>query len=413
MKRTIFISFFLLPLVLAQEKGKADKNFQKKDSPSILIEEQQDNDQRYQHLKTFSDVLNIIESSYVRKMSTEQLTKGAIKGMIRELDPYSHFLSAEELNTFKEEARGQFKGFGIELAIKNKLLIVISVLENSPAQAAGLKAGHIIIKVNNQKTIGLNRKEINNLLKTKMKGKISLLIKEPNSKKINQLKLRSKIIDVHSVSYQDLGNQFLYIRINTFTKRTFSEMQKIINKYKKKEDHTLRSDLKGLILDLRGNPGGLFEPAIKIADLFIKKGIIVNIKGRMKDHDQTFKASSYNTFSGFPILVLIDSYSASSAEILAGALQENKRAILLGRKSFGKGSVQSLIPMEDGNAVKLTIAHYYTPNGHSIHEQGIQPDIELKVKETTDTEDTDFLQAVSLLKMFQFFSFATSAPSDP
>ncbi|MYE07892.1 MAG: S41 family peptidase [Oligoflexia bacterium] len=413
MIRTIFLSFFLLPSVLAQEKVKSDKNFQKEDSSSVLVLKQQNNDHRYKHLKTFSDVLNIIESSYVRKISTEQLTQGAIKGMIKELDPHSHFLSAEELNTFKQEAKGQFKGFGIELAIKNKQLIVIAVLANSPAQAAGLKAGHIVIQINNQKTIGLNRKEINNLLKNKMKNKISLLIKDPNSKKTNQIELQSKIIDVHSVSYRDLGNQFLYIRINTFTKRTFSEVQKAINKYKKKEGHISHFDLKGLLLDLRGNPGGLFESAIKIADLFIKQGIIVSIKGRVKDHDQTFKASSYNTLSDFPMLVLIDSYSASSAEILAGALQENNRAILLGRKSFGKGSVQSLIPLEDGNGVKLTVAHYYTPKGHSIHEQGIQPDIEFKLKESAATEDTDFLQAISLLKMFKFFNFATSPPSGP
>ena len=423
-----FISFFLLPPVLAQED--------------------QNNDQRYKHLKTFSDVLHIIETSYVRKMSTEQLIQGAIKGMIKELDPHSHFLSADELKTFKKEARGRFRGFGMELEIKNKQLIVISVLENSPAQTAGLKAGHIITQINNQKTVGLNKKEINELLKNKMEGKINIFIRDPNSKKTRQLDLIPKIIDIQSVSYKDLGDQFLYIRINTFTERTLGEIRKIISKYEINNHSASYTYLKGMILDLRGNPGGLFEPAVKIADLFIKKGTLVSIKGRENSNEQIFKAFSHGTMSDFPMLVLIDAYSASSAEILAGALQENNRAILLGRKSFGKGSVQSLIPMNHGNAVKLTVAHYYTPKGHSIHKLGIQPDIEFKLKaviapsffldETekplkntkdstkkptpskqssnivlTGPEDTDFHQAVSLLKMFKFFSFASGLPSDP
>ena len=371
-----------------------------------------DLDKKYQHLKVFSDVLYTIEKAYVREVSSEKLVQGAVKGMIKELDPHSHFLPAKQLKVFKQEATGQFSGLGLELAIKNKQPIILSVLEDSPASKAGMKAGQIILQINNKKTTGLNREEISNLLKSRRGKKFSITVKDPNSKKNHQVQLRAELISFKSVLYKDIGDQFLYVRINAFTERTLREVRKIMNKYK---------HLKGLILDLRGNPGGLLESSIQVADLFIKKGTIVSIKGRLKDYEQVFQAHSSEALINFPMIVLIDTYSASAAEILAGALKENKRAMLLGRKSFGKGSVQSLIHLDQGNAVKLTVAHYHTPNGNSIHEKGIEPHIELKQPlpsdqskpvQFTSKEDTDFHQAFSFLKMFRYFNPVSSQSSD-
>ncbi len=363
-----------------------------------------DLDKKYQHLKVFSDVLYTIEKAYVREVSSEKLVQGAVKGMMKELDPHSHFLPAKQLKVFKQEATGQFSGLGLELAIKNKQPIILSVLEDSPASKAGMRAGQIILQINNKKTTGLNREEISNLLKSRRGKKFNITVKDPNSKKNHQMQLRAEIVSFKSVSYKDIGDQFLYVRINAFTERTLREVRKIMNRHK---------NLKGFILDLRGNPGGLLESAIQVADLFIKKGTIVSIKGRLKDYEQVFQAHSSEAFINFPMIVLIDTYSASAAEILAGALKENKRAMLLGRKSFGKGSVQSLIHLDQGNAVKLTVAHYYTPNGNSIHEKGIEPHIELKQSlpsdqskpvQFTSKEDMDFQQAFSFLKMFRYFN---------
>ncbi len=405
----------------------------------------QEKDKRYKSLKTLLDVLHTIETSYVRELPPEQLIQGAIKGMIGELDTHSHFLPTEQLKTFKKQSKGRFSGFGMELAIRNKKIIIISVLENSPASKAGIKKGHILLQINQQKTADLNKAEIYKLLKTRRGQKINITLKAPKLNKIRQVQLRSEMISVQSVSHKDLGDQSLYIRINHFTERTSREIRKIMDTYQKEshgknnsvckmerqaaKDKSERSHaisnpegkqksdpfckkIASLILDIRSNPGGLFESAIKVADLFIERGDIVHIKGRLKEHEQKFKAHSPGTLPYFPMLVLIDSYSASSAEILAGALKENKRALLLGRKSWGKGSVQSLIPVNNGNAVKLTVAHYYTPMGNSIHEKGVQPHVELKQPVFSDEskdllltgpEDTDFQQALSFLKMFKHF----------
>ena len=369
-----------------------------------LAQGDQNKNQRYENLKIFSDMLHIIEKYYVQEIPVEKLVQGAINGMIKTLDLHSHFLPEEQLKKFTKEATGQFSGIGIEVAIQKHKVVVISVLEDSPAHKASVKSGHIILQINDKKTIGLNKVEISKLLSGRRGKKFNILIKEPDSKDIRYVKLQSKIISFRSVVHKNLGDQFAYIRINTFTERTLREIRKIINKYKKPT---------GLILDLRGNPGGLFESAIKVADLFIKKGTIVSIKGRLKHYEKVFKAHSSNTLPHFPMVVLIDTYSASAAEILAGALKENKRAMLLGRKSFGKGSVQSLIQMDKGNAIKLTVAHYYTPKGNSIHEQGIHPHVELKEPvpsdksksiQFTSVEDTDFRQASSFLKMFRYFN---------
>ncbi len=393
-----------------------------------LLSDKQDDSHRYQNLKIFSNVLSTIEKSYVQEISSKELIQGAINGMLRELDPHSHFLQEEQLKQFKKEVRGQFSGLGLELTIKNKHPVIISVLQNSPARKAGLYPGQIILQINSKKTLGLNKMEISNMLKGHRGKEFHLTVKGPDSKKIHKVRMKSKFITVQSVVSKNFGSGMLYIRINAFTERTSREIRKIMSKYtnlldcvSKKPAIKNPSQEKtqrlckwvGVILDLRGNPGGVFDSAIKVADLFMSKGTIVSVKGRIKSYDKIFKARSQNTFSNFPMLVLIDAYSASAAEVLAGALKENKRAMLLGRKSFGKGSVQSLLPVDSENAIKLTVAHYYTPKGNSIHKQGIIPDIEFSKPLLTDEskyvrfaseEDTDLKQALHLLKMFRYFS---------
>lgn len=417
----IFFGWFLFCWVLASanlafsQEGLADN---------------QDDSIRYQNLKIFSNVLNAIEKSYVRKISSKQLIQGAINGMLKELDPHSHFLSEEQLKQFKKEVRGQFSGLGLELTIKKNRPVIISVLENSPARKANLLPGQIILQINGKKTLGLNKIEVSNMLKGHRGKEFHFTVKGPDSKKIHQARMKSQFIAVKSVVTKDFGNGKFYIRINAFTERTAQEIRTVMDKYipypldfcsskksgHKKSEHGKNQQLckwMGVILDLRSNPGGVFDSAIKVADLFMATGTIVSVKGRLKSYEKIFKAHSQNTFSDFPMLVLIDAYSASAAEVLAGALKENKRALLLGQKSFGKGSVQSLVPVDSKNAIKLTVAHYYTPKGNSIHKKGIMPDIEFSKASLTDKlkyiqfaseEDTDFQQALYLLKMFRDFS---------
>lgn len=363
-----------------------------------------DSEKRFKYLKRFSDVLYIIEKSYVKKKSANKLIQSAITGMVKQLDPYSYFLPPEEFKNFITQAKGQFSGFGMELEMKNKKPVIISVLQNSPARQSGMKPGQIILQINNKKTAGLSKQEISKLLKSKRGTQFKFVVQDADLKNIYTLKLRTQFISFKSVIHKDLKDQFFYIRINAFTDRTAQEIQKIIKKYKKPA---------GLLLDLRGNPGGLFNSAIQVADLFIKKGIIVSVKGRAKNEEKLFKAHEVGTVLNCPILVLIDGYSASAAEILAGALKDNKRAYLLGRTSFGKGSVQTLIPLDHGSAVKLTVAYYYTPNGLSINKKGIKPHVEFKKPKYfdkqksiifTSKQDTDFHKALSFLKVFKFFN---------
>ena len=375
-------------------------------------QEEKDKDKIYEHLRVFSDVLHAIEKSYVREVSTEKLIQGAIKGMIKELDPHSHFLPAKQVKVLQKESEGQFRGLGMELEMKDKHPIVISVLEDSPAHKAGLQPGQIILKINNKKTDGLNKMEISQLMKKRKGKKFNILVKDPISNKNREVRVKADLVFFKSVSHKVLEDRLLYIRINIFTERTSREIIKVMDKNKKPA---------GLILDLRGNPGGLLESAIKVANLFIKEGTIVHIKGRMEEYEQMFQAHFANTVADFPMIVLIDNYSASAAEILAGALKEHKRAVLLGRKSFGKGSVQSLIPLAQNNAVKLTVAHYHTPDGNSIHKKGIEPHLKLKAPvssneskpvQLTGKEDTDFHQALSFLKMFRHFRLKDSSSYD-
>ena len=370
-------------------------------------------DQRYESLKILLDTLNLVEQSYVQPVSTQKLIQGAINGMMKELDPHSYFLNAEELKKLETQASGRFKGIGVDFAVKEKKLIIISVFKNSPAWRVGLKPGDEIISINNKQMGGLNVKEVTgqlNGVRTNRRGQqLMIEVKSKNQESSRKLVLKPEHINLQSVEHKMVRDQFLYIHIQAFTERTHKEVRGIL-----KKNETIR----GVILDLRGNPGGLLDSAVKVADLFIKTGVIVSVKGRLPDYEQVFYAHSKGTRVDFPLVVLIDNYSASAAEVLAGALKDSQRALILGRNSFGKGSVQTLIPIEnekkEKTGIKLTVAHYYTPAGVSIHGVGVKPHIELKQithssKDKaraiifTGERDSDFQQAVHLLKSSGYF----------
>ncbi len=356
-------------------------------------------DVRYEHLKMFSDALFLIEKFYVKEVVLEKLIQSAIQGMTKSLDPYSYFLNATQIRNFKKKIKGTFYGIGIEVAIHNKTPIIISVFDNSPARKAGLQVGDRIVKINGRRIEEGNMQDVSEQFDLKKRRTHSITVVEPQSNRLKTVKLQSSKVRVQSVSYKDLENHLLYIHIHSFMERTYEEFKKIIDSHQ---------EIEGLVLDLRQNPGGLLDSAIRLADLFVSQGILVRIKGREKE--TITRAHSPHTRTGFPIVILIDSYSASATEVLTAALQDNRRAIVMGRKSFGKASVQTLLDVGKEHAIKLTVAYYYTPSGKTIHGKGVVPDVDLKkpIPKTSDKyvvlggeEDTDFQQATSFLKMLK------------
>lgn len=320
-------------------------------------------------LQNFIDVYQIIKNNYVEPIDSKELIYNAMKGMANNLDPHSQFLDKEERDTLFNNINGEFAGIGIEyLKVKNTIK-VIAPLEGTPAYKAGIKAGDIIFKINNKdistfKSVDMAAKQ----LKGKVGEKVTLTLLR--DKKELSFEIKKDIIKVVSTTSKIVSNEFGYVRVSAFQKNTALEVQKEISKINENKE------IKGLIIDLRGNPGGLLDEAINMSDLFLDDSVIVFTK------DRTGTKNYYNAKDGqiireIPMVVLIDGGSASASEIVAGALQDHKRAIIIGSKSFGKGSVQNIIEFNDGNAIKLTTSRYYTPNGRSIQAKGIVPDVEI------------------------------------
>lgn len=320
-------------------------------------------------LQNFIDVYQIIKNNYVEPIDSKELIYNAMKGMANNLDPHSQFLDKEERDTLFNNINGEFAGIGIEyLKVKNTIK-VIAPLEGTPAYKAGIKAGDIIFKINNKdistfKSVDMAAKQ----LKGKVGEKVTLTLLR--DKKELSFEIKKDIIKVVSTTSKIVSNEFGYVRVSAFQKNTALEVQKEISKISENKE------IKGLIIDLRGNPGGLLDEAINMSDLFLDDSVIVFTK------DRTGTKNYYNAKDGqiireIPMVVLIDGGSASASEIVAGALQDHKRAIIIGSKSFGKGSVQNIIEFNDGNAIKLTTSRYYTPNGRSIQAKGIVPDVEI------------------------------------
>ncbi|AHF96920.1 peptidase S41 [Desulfurella acetivorans A63] len=322
-------------------------------------------------IKIFSEVLNIVQSDYVEKIPTSKLIIDAIKGMVSSLDPHSEFLTPQEYKNMQTTMKGHFGGIGIVIDKKDNFLTVVSPLPGTPAYKAGIKANDVILKINN---ISIFRMSLEKAVKL-MRGKPGTYIKLTIARKgVGQpliFKLKRAIIHIKNIDTKLFG-EIGYIKIIQFRDHTASELNNALSKLEKKH-------IKGLILDLRNNPGGLLNEAAKVSNMFINKGVIVSIKGRNPDNDQTIYAKDKPIFKK-PLVVLINSGTASAAEIVTGCLKDHNRAIVIGQRSFGKGNVQDVIPLKGGYALILTVAKYYTPNGFSIQAEGIVPNIEIKKK---------------------------------
>ncbi|HBT04513.1 MAG TPA: peptidase S41 [Thermodesulfobacterium commune] len=343
------------------------------------------NDEIYKYLKLFSQVLKLIEDNYVTEVSPKDLIYGAINGMLNSLDPYSSLMKPEEFKELEIETKGIFTGIGIEITIKDDIITVVAPIEDTPAWKAGIKPGDKILKIEDKPTKGMSLIEAVKLLRGPKGTKVKITILR-NDKDIKEITLVRDVIPIKSVKVKVLEPGYAYVRITKFQEKTHQELIDVLEELEKKE-------LKGIVLDLRYNPGGLLSSAIDVADEFLEKGVIVSIKGKSKDSGMVFEAkpNPSNRKHHYPIVILINHGTASASEIVTGALKDHKRALVLGQKSFGKGRVQTVIPLDDGYAVKLTTAFYYTPSGVCIDKIGISPNIEIPamVEATTKEKSKD------------------------
>ena len=334
----------------------------------------QANDEKtYKSLKLFTEVLEELEKNYVDEVDAEALIHNAIKGMVGNLDPHSSFMPPEAFDDLQDDTKGEFSGIGIVITMKEGILTVVSPIEGTPAYIAGIQAGDIIIKIDDLSTKGMALWEaVGKMRGPRHKKVLITVIREGESLPL-ELALKRDLIPMTSVRSAVLKPGYGYLRVTNFRMNTVEDMETHLEKLEKKS-----GGLKGLIVDLRDNPGGLLDQAIKISDLFLDQGSIVSIKGRLEKNTQVFNAYPGQKDRNYPIVVLINGGSASASEIVAGALQDHSRALILGTPSFGKGSVQTVHPLKNGFGIKYTIARYYTPNGRSIQAKGIQPDIEVE-----------------------------------
>ena len=336
-----------------------------------------------EQLKIFSQIFGRIKKDYVEKVEDKKLLEDAIKGMLNGLDPHSSYLDAEAFKDLREGTSGEFGGLGIEVGTEDGFLKVISPIDDTPAERAGIKAGDLIIRLDNKSVKGMSLDEAVQLMRGKPGTSIMLTISRKNVEKPLKIEIIRDVIKVASVKHKVIEKNLAYIRISQFQARTTQDMLRAINKLKKK----LNGEISGLILDLRNNPGGVLNAAVSVSDSFLEDGLIVYTKGVSKGSKMEFKAGPDDVLDGAPLVVLVNEGSASASEIVAGALQDHKRAVIMGRRTFGKGSVQTIVPITETIAVKLTTARYYTPSGRSIQAEGVVPDIELEELELAKVKD--------------------------
>jgi len=329
------------------------------------------NSKIYPQLDKFAACLGIIEKDYVESVPSEKLIDGAIKGMASVLDPHSNYLTKEEYKEMQISTTGSFGGLGIEIGIRDEILTVITPIEGTPAFKAGIKPGDKIIKIEGKSTSDTSLSEAVRLLRGPRGTAVTITILRKAEEKPFDVKIKRAIIHIKSVKSMMLEPGYGYIKVRNFQTDTAESIDRALKKM---------TQLKGLILDLRYNPGGLLEQAVEVSDLFLDQGKIVYTDGRKREERKTFMAHKNGTYKGFPMIVLINGGTASAAEIVAGALQDHKRALIIGMKSFGKASVQTVMPLSDGSALKITVARYYTPAGRSIQATGIEPDIRVEQK---------------------------------
>jgi carboxyl-terminal processing protease len=336
-------------------------------------------DDTYRQLQTFANVLAIVQKNYVEPVTTKQLVNGAITGMLASLDPHSAYLTPDLYRDLEVETRGSFGGLGIEITMKNDVLTVVSPIEGTPAYNAGIKAGDQILKINDDFTKGMTLTDAVKMMRGPKGSKIRLTIHREGIAELFTLAVLRDVIKIKSVKTKELKNGYGYVRVTTFQDGTNEDVDKAIEKFGK-QDH---GRIKGLVLDLRDNPGGLLNQAVSVSDDFVDGGLIVYTQGRLENQQQKYFAHKKKDFADFPMVVLVNGGSASASEIVAGALQDQRRAIIEGTQTFGKGSVQTILPLDDQSALRLTTARYYTPNGRSIQAVGITPDVVVETPKPT------------------------------
>ncbi|MDG9926481.1 MULTISPECIES: S41 family peptidase [unclassified Pseudomonas] len=342
-------------------------------------------------LRTFAEVMDRIKAAYVKPVDDKTLLENAIKGMLSNLDPHSAYLEPEAFAELQESTSGEFGGLGIEVGTEDGFIKVVSPIDDTPASKAGIQPSDLIVKIDGQPTKGMSLMEAVDKMRGKAGSKISLTLVREGGRPFD-VELTRAVIKVRSVKSQMLEDGYGLIRITQFQVNTGEEVGKALAKLRKDNGKKLR----GLVLDLRNNPGGVLQAAVEVADHFLKQGLIVYTEGRIANSELRFNADPVDASEGVPLVVLINGGSASASEIVAGALQDHKRGVLMGTDSFGKGSVQTVLPLNNDRALKLTTALYYTPNGRSIQAQGIIPDIEVTRAKLTREDGGELIKEADL-----------------
>jgi carboxyl-terminal processing protease len=336
----------------------------------------------YEEMKVFSDVFGYVQKEYVEETNSKSLIYGAIKGMLETLDPHSSFMPPESYKETQSEMRGRFEGLGIEITVKDGVLTVVAPIEDTPAYRAGILAGDQIVMIEKEMTKNMNLMDAVKRMRGPKGTKVNITIMREGFAKPKEFAIVRDVIPIRSVRYEILDKQYGYIRLSQFQEKTDADFDKAL---KAIEEET-KGKLMGLVLDLRNNPGGMLDQAIKISDRFVDSGVIVSIEGRREDQNQKFYAHGPGTITPYPLVVLVNGGSASASEIVAGAVQDHGRGVILGTQTFGKGSVQTIYTLNDKSGLRLTTARYYTPSGRSIQAKGITPDIVVKQAKTAEEE---------------------------
>jgi carboxyl-terminal processing protease len=327
----------------------------------------------YEKLKTFSEILSLLEANYVEKVDTNDLIDGAIRGMLKTLDPHTSYLPPEAFKQMKVETSGRFGGLGIEITVRKGILTVVTPIEDTPAYKAGVKAGDRIIKIEDESTLDMTLSDAVERLRGKVNTEVNITLFREGMEEPLEVTLMRANIKVKSVKSKIYEGSIGYVRIRSFSKTTSRDLDKVLDEFRAKQ-------VKKLVLDLRNNPGGLLNQAVEVSDRFLNpENLIVYTQGRTEEQNMRFTTHDRVERVSYPMIILVNGGSASASEIVAGALQDSSRAIILGTQTFGKGSVQTIIPLSDGSALRLTTARYYTPSGRVIQENGITPDITVEV----------------------------------
>jgi len=346
---------------------------------------QEQREATYRQLEVFANVLSILQENYLEEIDADDTIEGAISGMLLSLDPHSSYLTADDFDELQEETRGNFSGVGIELTIRDNILTIISPIAGTPADKAGLMAKDLIVKINGEATKNMPSMEAVKLLRGPKGSEVTISIYRDGWEELQDFTIVRDIIPLHSVQGLLLEPGFVYIRITNFQEQTTRDLKETL------AELDAQSTIKGLVLDLRNNPGGLLDQAISVSDVFLEEGLVVYTKGRIPEQNMTFQAHANNGKNNYPLVLLVNEGSASASEIVAGAIQDHKRGVIVGTTTFGKGSVQTILPMPGGAGLRLTTARYYTPNGRSIQATGIVPDVEVPVLPSMEQKNSQQL----------------------